>query len=46
MQIPKSLLSHWIAIDNNKLYLHDSNNVLQYYKSNMKLIIDSFLINI
>ena len=28
--------------NNNKLYLHDYNKLLQYCKSYMKLIIDSF----
>ena len=28
--------------NNNKLYLHDYNKVLQYCKSYLKLIIDSF----
>ena len=33
---------HFVNNNNNKLYLHGYNNVLQYWKSYMKLIIDSF----
>ena len=33
-----------IPLNNNKLYLHDYNNILQYCKSNLNLTIN-YLIN-
>ena len=36
-----TLITDWVNNNNNKLYLHDHNKILQYGKSYLKLTIDS-----